>query len=136
MSAFNDISIALNQRLQGYAVANDLDVAYENITYEPTTGTIWVRPTVLPAAVNRIGMKNTDTEIHEGVYQIDVFAPSDQPKAIALALADDISDYFSKGLTLTYNSSSVRIGTKSVGAGSREDSWYQLPVFINYYSIT
>lgn len=134
MSAFNNISVALNQRLQGYATTNSITVAWENTKTEPSTGTNWIRPTVLSADVDQVGIASSDSEYHLGIYQIDVFVPIGTPKAIALELADSISDYFTRGLSLTYNSTSVRIGTKSIGTGTRDNAWYQLPVFINYHT--
>lgn len=136
MSAFNDISVALNQRLQAYATANSKPVAWENSGYVPTTGTLFLRPTVLPIETVQAGLGTNGQELHEGIYQVDVFAPTDQPKAKALAIADAIADYYARGLVLTYNGVKVRIGTASIGAGNRENSWYQLPISIDYHSFT
>lgn len=136
MSAFRDISIALNQRVQAYATANSRSVAYENIGYTPTTGTPFIRPTVLPVDTVQAGLGSKGQEFHDGIFQVDVFWPVDQQKALALAEADSIADYFARGLTLTYNGVNVRIGTASIGASNRENSWYQIPVLIDYHSFT
>ncbi|MDT8372016.1 MAG: phage tail terminator-like protein [Gammaproteobacteria bacterium] len=136
MSAFRDISIALNQRVQTYAVAASRDVAYENISYIPTTGKPFIRPTVLPVDTTQAGLGKNGQELHEGIFQIDVFYPVDTPNALVLDEADAIANHFARGLTLTYNGVNVRIGTTSVGSGNRENVWYQIPVSINYHSFT
>lgn len=136
MSAFNDISVALNQRLQAYATANSKQVAWENSGYVPTTGTLFLRPTVLPIDTVQAGLGTSGQEFHDGIFQVDIFAPVDQPKATSLAIADAVADYFARGLVLTYNGVKVRIGTASIGAGNRENSWYQIPVEIDYHSFT
>lgn len=136
MSAFNDISIALNQRLQAYATANNKQVAYENMGFTPTTGTLFLRPTVLPVDTIQSGLGTKGQELHDGIFQVDVFAPVDQSKAVALAEADAVANYFARGLVLTYNGVKVRIGTASLGAGNREETWYQIPISINYHSFT
>ena len=136
MSAFNDISVALNQRLDAYATANSRDVAFENIKHEPTTGTMYLRPTVLPADTEQAGIGASGKEQHQGFFQIDVFSPIDDPKATALNEADSIADYFSRELTLTYNGISVRLREISMGQASRESAWFMVPVLIDYYSFT
>lgn len=136
MSAFNNISIALNQRLDAYATANSRDVAFENIKHEPTTGALYLRPTVLPAETEVAGIGSSGKEHHQGFFQIDVFAPIDDPKATALNEADSIADYFTQELTLTYNGISVRLREISLGAATRERAWFMVPVLINYYSFT
>lgn len=136
MSAFNDISIALNQKLQAYATAYSRQVAYENVEFSPTTNTMYLRATVLPATTVQAGLGATGQEMHEGIFQIDVFAQTDKPKAIALAEADQIANYFQRGLVLTYNSVNVRLKTSSHGAGRVDGSWYIIPVFIDYLSFT
>lgn len=134
--SFNNISIALNQRLQSYAAANSRSVAWENKNYTPTLGTMYLRPTVLSADTALVGMANSDSTDHAGIFQIDVIAPINQAKAIALAEADAVSNYFSRGLSVTYDGVSVKIGSKSIGVGVREDAWYVVPVFINYQTFT
>lgn len=136
MSAFNDINVALNQRMQAYATANSKPVAYENVNYKPVVGTLYLRATVLPADTVQAGLGTTGQDLHEGIYQVDVFAPIDKPKAVALAEADAIADYFARGLTLSFNGVNVRVRTASIGSGRREENWYILPVFIDYLSFT
>jgi hypothetical protein len=136
MSAFNDISVALNQRLDAYATANSRDVAFENIKHEPTEGSLYLRPTVLPADTEAAGIGSNGKEHHQGIFQIDVFAPIDDPKATALNEADSIADYFTQELTLTYNGINVRLREISMGTASRESAWFMVPVLIDYYSFT
>ena len=135
MNIFNNISIALNQKLEAYGLANPIDIAYENIQYEPAIGTNWIRPTVLPALSDVVGLRNTDTEIHEGVYQIDVFTSINQSKSVSLLTIDALSSYFERGLVLTYSGVNVRIIKKSTGVGSRDGAWYMTSLFIDYQSI-
>jgi hypothetical protein len=136
MSAFKDLSIALNQKLQAYSTANSRSVAWENVEFNPTTSTMYLRPTVLPAASVQAGLGSTGQELHQGIFQIDVFAKIDESKSIALAEADAIADYFARGTTLTYNGVNVRLGTASNGSGIRDSGWFIVPVFINYLSFT
>lgn len=132
MSAFNDILSALTTK----ALALSLPTAWENEEYDPAIGTLYIRPTILPASTEQAGLGANGLDDHIGVYQIDVFAPVDGGRGIAVNQADAIADHFARGQTLTYNGVDVRIGNVSRGAGAREDSWYKIPVFINYQSFT
>ncbi len=136
MSAFKDISVALNKKIQAYSVANTRPVAYENIEYEPIVGTMYLRPTLLPAKSSQAGLGTAGQERHEGIYQIDVFAPSNKPLVVALTEADAIANYFTRGLTLTYNAVNVRVNTASQGRANRDGAWFVIPVFIDYLSYT
>jgi len=133
---FYGINAALNQKLQAYAVANSIDVAYENIDYGPTTGAMYLRASVLPDITRRAEMGGDGQRGHSGTFMIDVVAPVDDPKATALEEADQVADYFARGTTLTYGIVNVRTGTASIGAAVREGSWYVIPVFIKYLSFT
>jgi len=136
MSAFNDINIALNKRLQAYSTANSRPIAYENIEYKPVIGTMFLRATALPPNTEQAGLGTGGLERHEGIFQVDVFAPIDRSKATALAEADSIANYFQRGSTLTYNGVNVRLYTSNLGPGLRDGSWFILPVFIDYLSYT
>lgn len=133
---FFSINAALNQKLQAYAVANSREVAYENIDYEPTTGTIYLRASVLPNITRRAEMGSNGKREHAGILMIEIMTPIDDPKATALGEADQVADYFVRGTTLTYSVVSVRTGSASIGAASRDGPWYIIPVFIKYSSYT
>lgn len=136
MSAFKDISIALNNRVAAYASANTRQVAYEGIEYTSVIGTPFIRPTVLPVSSVQANLGKSGQELHEGIFQIDVFWPTNQAKALPLGEADKIANYFTRGLTLTHNGVNVRIGTASIGAANRDNAWLQIPVLINFHSFT
>lgn len=134
MTVFADISAALDARLN--AMAGLPPVAWENTGYEPTTGTLFLRPTLLPADTAGATLSDTGTDEHIGVYQVDVFAPLGEGKAEAVAMADSIAEQFKPVTELTYNSRLVRCVAVSRGVGSRDDSWYQIPVTVSYLSYT
>lgn len=135
-SAFLDISAALDVNLNTLATANSIDVAWENEGYTPVTGIAYLRATLLPADTAGVGMADNSSDEHLGIYQVDVFTPTDDGKGQAVNLADDIADQFKRGTELTYNGVTVRIKTVSRSSGSRDGSWFIVPVSIQYYSFT
>jgi hypothetical protein len=132
MSAFTDISAALDSH------TNDLSLptAWENSGYEPTIGTLYIRPTILPANTFQAGLGASGLDDNFGIYQIDIFSEAGKGKGAAIIKADVIANAFKRGTVLTYNGVSVRLGNVSRGSGSRDGAWFVLPVFINYQSFT
>jgi hypothetical protein len=134
-TSYLDISAALDSNLNTFATANSIVVAWENKDYQPVTGTLYLRPTLLPADTESIGLGNTSSEDHLGIYQVDVIAPIDKGKGQAITKADLVKTAFPKG-NLTYNGLKLRIRSVSRGSGSRDGAYYIVPVFISYHSIT
>lgn len=131
---FLDVSAALDSRLNGMT---DLPpVAWPNVAYEPTIGTLWLRPTLLPADTVAATLGSTGTDENLGVYQVSVFAPSGTGKGAAVVMADAIAERFKPMTKLTYNGLLVRCVTASIGSAVQNGDWYHVPVYINYLSHT
>jgi hypothetical protein len=132
---FKDLSAALEARL---ATLSGLPaVAWPNLNYVPTLGTLFIRPTILPAETVGATMgTSTGTDSQSGIYQIDIFAPSGVGRSATTTLADAIADHFSPLTELTYNSQIVTIISVSQGVAYVEDAWYHTPIEIKYLSYT
>ena len=126
-----DISAALDAHLN--TMVGLPPVAWENRSYTPVVGTLYVRPTNLQGvtiASSQSASKGQDVTI--GVYQIDVFAEAGEGKNDAVTMADTIADQFKMDTELTYNSRLVRVASVSRGTANTADGWYQIPVEIVY----
>jgi len=135
MSVFLDISAALDYQLS--IMAGLPPVAWENKTYDPVIGTLYVRPTLLPGETTQatLGAQGEDQNI--GIYQVDVFAPAGTGKNAAIVMADTIANHFKRGSDLVYNGRTVRIRNVSRLVGTNNaDGWYQIPIEILYISFT
>mgnify|MGYP003643012703 CR=1 FL=1 len=132
---FLDISAALDTKLNTFAVANSIPVAWENLEYTPVVGTLYLRPTLLPAATEPVGLSYVSALDHLGIYQIDVIAPVDKGKGAAVTKADLLVTAFARG-NLTYNGKIVTIKSTSRSTGTRDGAYYIVSVIINYQSIT
>jgi len=134
MTVFNDIAAALDTNLNDMT---DLpSVAWENSDFAPAKGTLFVRPTNIQADTFQGGLGTTGEDRTNGVYRVDVFAPSGEGKQEAVEMADTIADQFKRGTDLVYNSRTVRISNVSRGVGQTNDGWFMIPLSINYYSYT
>ena len=133
MTVFVDISAALNARLN--TLGSD-PIAWANDKYTPVKDTLYLRPTLLPAETVSATLSAAGTDKQEGIYQVDVFAPSDTGRNEAYAAADAIAEHFKPVTELTYNGRVVRCVTVSIGTTFQDGGWYMLPVEIRYRSYT
>ena len=135
MSVFRDIAAALDSRLN--SMSGKPPIAWENKAYEPTMGTLYARPTLIPGDTVQATLGDSGTDMNIGIYQIDIFAEAGTGKGAAITMADTIANHFKRGTDLTYNSRTVRIKSVSRQAGiNNPDGWYQLPIEIIYVSYT
>tara|TARA_R110001632_G_scaffold129769_1_gene243840 strand:- start:312 stop:719 length:408 start_codon:yes stop_codon:yes gene_type:complete len=132
MSAFTDISAALDSRTNSLS----LPTAWENLEFTPTTGVLFLRPTLMPAYTEQAGLGANGLDEHGGIYQIDIIAPSANGKGTATIKADVIADHFKRGTLLSYNGVNVRITKSSRGLGKRDEAFFVIPIFITYQVFT
>lgn len=135
MSVFIDQSAALDSHLN--SMTGKPPIAWENYSYEPVLGTLYIRPTLIPGDVNQSTLGSSGQDMSVGIYQIDIFAESGKGKNQAVTMADTIANHFKRGTDLTYNSRIIRIrGVSRQGGINNDDGWFQIPVEINYISFT
>jgi hypothetical protein len=135
MSIFADIDTALDTQLG--ALLPLPAIAWENKTYTPALGTLYLRPTSLPGEVVQASLGDNGQDQNVGVYQVDVFAKPNTGKKAAIVQADLVADHFKRGTLLTHNSRSVRIRSvrRKVGTNN-SDGWFMITIEITYISFT
>ena len=131
MTVFMDINAALDSRLN--SMPGLPPVAWPNVEFCPTPGTMWVRPTILPGGTSGA---TTMTDEHIGIYRVDVFSPAGTGKGSAIVMADSIADFFKPMTELTFNGRAVRCLKVGIGNAVQDDEWYHVPVDITYLSHT
>lgn len=128
MSLINNIQNALNTQLA--TVAGLPTAYYPNVQKEPTQGTNWVRPTLLPA--NSTLFTITNENKHMGIYQVDIFTQLKKGTAPLWLIADAIRDNFKAVHSITSGSDVIHIQEISISQASREESWWHCYVQVNY----
>lgn len=128
---FSDIAGALRTRLNSLPGAPP--IAWENINYTPSSKTLYLRATMLPIPTIQASLGDDGKDLHEGIFQVDVFIPDGQGRS---TWPDAIADHFKRGTVLTQNSVTVRIKNASIGTAFKEENFYQVPVTIDYQSFT
>jgi hypothetical protein len=113
---------------------NKPPIAWDNVAFIPTVGTLWVRPTYLPVATTQAGLGDNGLDEYLAIYQIDIFAPVGKGKFEAEQMAEAITARFARGSALAYDSLSLRIRNTNRLPSQTFDNWYRISIEINLCS--
>jgi len=130
MSVFTDIENALNTKLN--AVSGLPHIVWPNSTEIPVQSESWVRPTLIPASSQLYTLNNGD--MHQGIYQVDIFVPLKIGTALVDSYADLIRDSFRRQ-TLVKNSNNVFIQQVSISRQQRIEAWWSCYVEVSYLCV-
>jgi len=115
------------------AVSSGFPTAYENVKYEPVTGTAWQAAFLMSAEPLNPEMGNGWMD--RGYLQVNLFYPLDAGPGAAETRAETIRDAFPRGATFVAGGVSTLIErTPEIGPGRADDDWYIKPVKIRYFS--
>lgn len=106
------------------------DIHYPNVAGTIPTGE-YIRPDVLPADTDPVGIITTDRET--GIFQVSIFIPKGQGELDAARVAQKLLDGFPRNLALT----GVRFDKSgSIGPSLFEEKWQMTPVSFTYINIS
>jgi len=125
------IRIALETKLA--ALSGVWPTAYENSRFVPTTGTNWQRATLLPSPIQDFA-GTTTTRKYTGLFLINVFTEANKGVKAAEDYALSLLEHFPKGLILTQDSVTVRIEGPYVGVANSDEKWYNIPVWVPWFT--
>jgi hypothetical protein len=110
-SIYDNIRAALEVKLSN--VSGLPEVAWENLTYEPTTGTSFVKPRLIPT-IREPAVRGLNPQIYyQGLFRVDCFVPEGLGPRAADELADKIIDAFEATTSIYYEPSTNSILTES-----------------------
>jgi hypothetical protein len=132
----NDIRAALESHL---ATTSDLpDIAYENVAFEPTTGTSFLTVQYLPT-VTRPAVRGLNPQLrYQGVFSVTVFAPEGQGPATADDYANKVIDAFAATTDISFTNGDAETIIVSIDYAERQQGmidspWYFVPINIGWY---
>jgi hypothetical protein len=124
---FADIQGALRAQLN--TLPNKPPIAWENVDYNPNSGTLFLRATGLPGETVQLCLGDNGLDDHIGIFQVDVFIPDGKGRS---TWPDQIADHFKRGTILTLNEVDVRITSVSIEAADKDENFFIVPVSISY----
>ncbi len=130
-SIYDDIRAALETHLSN--IAGLPDVAWENLTFSPTTGQSYVKPRLIPT-VRQPAVRGLNPQIYyQGIFRVDCFVPEGLGPAAADDLADKIIDAFEATTDVTDGSTTVSIRYAEREQGMPDGAHFMVPVNIGFY---
>lgn len=128
MSIFTDIQAAFDQRLN--STANLPNVAWENVSFTPTAGTSFVRPTLVPGSSDTATLDGLQSNV--GIYSVFVATESEKGPAALNTLVDSIYDHFKLVSSITEGSTLIGIQGITRTPAIRDEAWFTATINIQY----
>jgi len=114
----------------------NLPTHWENSSFTPVAGQIYVSESLLQGTTIPIGIATGSSDELGGIYQVLVYAPMDAGKGAGRAVADTVTAAFQRGARLTYQSVTVTIQSVSQSAAFISGDRFVIPVSIAYRSFS
>lgn len=130
-SIYKDIRRGLEYKLS--QIQDIPDIAYENVSYDPTTGTSWVRPTFIPTSRRPAVRGSSPQQLYLGVFRVDCFVSEGIGPHYGDNLANDIIEAFEATTDITFNNKRISIDYVEREEGRLSSPWYFIPVNIGWY---
>lgn len=89
---------AFETRLNTWAVAQGLDVAWENVRFEPVAGDAYVRANLLPGRTKSLFLNEAGRD-YRGIFQVTLCMPLGEGPGTAEALVASLSSTFAGSFT-------------------------------------
>jgi hypothetical protein len=135
-SIHNDIRAALETHIS--TTANLPDIAYENVVFEPTTGTSFIRVMYLPT-VTRPAVRGLNPQLrYQGVFAVTVFAPEGNGPSTADDYVNKVIDAFQATTDISFTNAQSETIKLSIEYAERQQGlidspWYYVPINIGWY---
>src|SRR6056297_179414 len=130
-SIYDDIRAALEVRLTG--IADLPEVAWENLTFSPTTGQSFVKPRLVPTVREPAVRGLNPQQYYQGIFRVDCFVPEGLGPRAADDLADKIIDAFEATTDVTNGSTIVSIRYAEREQGMPDGAFFMVPVNVGWY---
>jgi len=135
-SIHNDIRAALETHISN--TANLPDIAYENVAFEPTTGTSFIRVMYLPT-VTRPAVRGLNPQLrYQGVFAVTVFTPEGNGPSTADGYVNKVIDAFQATTDISFTNAESETIKLSIDYAERQQGlidspWYYVPINIGWY---
>lgn len=131
-----DIRAALETKLS--EISGLPDIAFQNVSFDPTTGTPFVKSMFMPVNRRPAVRGQNPQKLYTGNYMVTVYTPEGKGPGAAEDLAATIVEAFEATTDITYTNPSTETITVSIEfaeirQGITDTPWYYVPVVIGWY---
>ena len=132
---YNTIRAALETHLTNTLAGTD--IAYENVAFSPTTGTLFVKPTFIPTVTQPATRGLNPQLLYQGVFNVMVNAPEGSGPSLADTTCNTITNAFAAttdvSIVVGADTYIVRIRYAERQQGRIDTPWYSVPINIGWY---
>ena len=132
----NDIRAALESHLAG--TSGLPSIAYENVAFEPTTGTSFLKVQYFPTAT-RPAVRGLNPQLrYQGIFAVTVFTPEGKGPAAADDYSNKVIDAFAATTDISFTNGDAETIKVSIDYAERQQGiidspWYFVPINIGWY---
>ena len=135
-SIYNDLRAALETHLSN--VSGIPSVAYENVSFEPTTGTSFLQVMFLPTERRPAVRGLNPQQRYQGVFSILVHTPEGKGPKEADGYANTLLEAFEATTDISFTNSDLETINVSIDYAERQQGildspWYYVRVDIGWY---
>lgn len=131
MTIINDIRACLDNRLAG--TAGIPAVAYQNVPYEPTTGTSFIKVNTVPTSRRPAVRGLNPQQRYDGLYRILICTPENMGPGAGYDIADLLLDRFNAATDISFNGLIISVDYSEVRTSFLDSPFYCTPVTIAWY---
>jgi len=131
MSIINDIRACLDTHLAG--TVGLPAVAHQNVPYEPTTGTPFVKVDMVPTSRRPAVRGLNPQQRYDGLYSILICTPENLGPGAGYDIADLLLDRFDATTDISLSGLTISIDYSEVRTSFLDSPFYCTPVTIAWY---
>tara|TARA_B100000497_G_C7635586_1_gene382050 strand:- start:349 stop:774 length:426 start_codon:yes stop_codon:yes gene_type:complete len=135
-SIHNDIRAALETHISN--TANLPTIAYENVAFEPTTGTSFIQVRYMPTST-RPAVRGLNPQLrYQGVFYVIVSTPEGNGPSTADDYANKVINAFQVTTDISFTNAQSQTIKVSIDYAERQQGlidspWYHVPISIGWY---
>lgn len=136
-SVYDGIRSALEVKLS--TVPGITEIAYENVSYNPVSGTSFVQPRLIPVSRRAAVRGPNPQQRYEGVFRVFCYTPEGDGPSAADILANKVIEAFDATTDISFTNPSLETVYVSVDYAERSNGfvdtpWYYVTVNIGWYA--
>jgi hypothetical protein len=131
MTIINDIRACLDTHLSG--TSGIPTIAHQNVSYEPTTGTAYVKVDMVPTSRRPAVRGLNPQQRYDGLYSILICTPENMGPGAGYDIADLLLDRFDATTDISLSGLTTSIDYSEVRTSFLDSPFYCTPVTIAWY---
>jgi hypothetical protein len=115
-------------------IPNVPSIAYENVSFSPTTGENYLEVTYTPITRRPSVRGLNPQQRYDGIFTINCYVPEGAGPAAADTLAKDVMETYEATTKLTQGTTTVNIEFAERRQGIVDSPYYFIPVVVTWYA--